>query len=124
MPSVLVGCQQTQIPAVSYPDIVLKDVSRCGLPLKPDERKLLANADSQPISRVAPRYPIHAAVNGIEGYVQVEFDVSSEGVPINIHVIESYPSDVFVAEVVRILPKWRYKPSAMTCNSIQLDFSL
>jgi TonB family protein len=121
---VIVGCQHTPGPAVIYPDVVFKDGSRCGFPLLPEERKLLVNVDRKPISTALPRYPLDAAVNGIEGYVQVEFDVSSEGVPINIHVMESYPSDVFVAEVLKMLPKWRYKPIAMTCNSIQMDFNL
>lgn len=36
-----------------------------------------------------PTYPIHAARNRIEGYVQMSFDISESGDPINIKIIKA-----------------------------------
>jgi TonB family protein len=76
------------------------------------------------LSSKPPVYPYKAAVNGIEGYVKLEFDISSEGKPININIIESYPSTLFNSAAKESLSEWRYKPQANTCFSITLDFRM
>ncbi len=45
-----------------------------------------------------------------EGYVILQFDISKEGKPINIEVIESKPKRIFDREAIRQLKTWKYKP--------------
>jgi periplasmic protein TonB len=85
----------------------------------------------QAIVRIAPKYPISAARDGVEGYVKMVFDVNKVGQTTNINAIESAPADVFVKEAINALAKWKYKPSLVngvvmttSCLTVQLDFKL
>ncbi|RDX36996.1 TonB family protein [Kangiella sp. HD9-110m-PIT-SAG07] len=47
---------------------------------------------------------------GVEsGYVLFEFDISKEGKPTNIEIIEDYPKDVFAENALNALKKWTFK---------------
>lgn len=83
------------------------------------------------IIRVAPQYPIDAARDNLEGYVQMEFDVSEHGSTTNINVTESFPDNAFVYSAKKALSKWKFKPAvkdgvavAVECLNIRLDFQL
>ncbi len=70
-------------------------------------------------------------VTGIEGYATFEFDLSTEGKPINIGLIETYPSDVFVKAALHSVRQYRYEvevvngqPSISRCQSMKVQFRL
>ncbi len=63
-----------------------------------------------PIVKVAPTYPRRAAQRGIEGYVVVEFTVSTLGTVIDPKVIESDPPGVFDSAAINAASKFKYKP--------------
>ena len=47
---------------------------------------------------------------GVEsGYVMFKLDISKEGKPINIEVIEDYPKGVFAESALQALKKWTFK---------------
>ena len=61
------------------------------------------------ILKVKPPYPASALIQGIEGYVIVQYDVRLSGVVDNIVVIES-SNDIFDAAAVEAVSKFLYKP--------------
>lgn len=63
-----------------------------------------------PIVRIAPEYPQRQAQRGIEGYVDLTFDISTTGQPINIRIVESQPEGVFDRAASRALARWKYRP--------------
>ncbi|MBW2940574.1 energy transducer TonB [Zhongshania aquimaris] len=63
-----------------------------------------------PIVRIAPDYPNRMATRGIEGYVDLIFDISTAGVPTNIRVTESEPEGAFDKAAIRALARWKYRP--------------
>jgi periplasmic protein TonB len=63
-----------------------------------------------PIVKVAPNYPRRAAAKGIEGYVVVEFTVTSLGTVADPVVVESDPADIFDREALAAVKKFKYKP--------------
>ena len=63
-----------------------------------------------PIVKVAPTYPRRAAQRGIEGYVVVEFTVSSLGTVIDPVVIEAEPPGMFDSAAIDAVKKFKYKP--------------
>jgi TonB family protein len=63
----------------------------------------------QPIVRHAPDYPPDALERGLEGHVQVKFDVTAAGVVENVSVVESSDSQ-FEDPAVRAVSGWRYLP--------------
>ncbi|KZN62234.1 hypothetical protein N473_19850 [Pseudoalteromonas luteoviolacea CPMOR-1] len=59
--------------------------------------------------RVAPKHPEKAVELGINGYVQLTFDLNRQGEPTNITVLKSQPQGVFEKEATLALEKWRYR---------------
>jgi periplasmic protein TonB len=89
------------------------------------------SGDPSPIVRINPKYPVVAARNGVEGWVQLRFSVDATGAVTDIEVIAAQPQRVFEQEAIRALKRWKYQPStvdgAATGRSglqVQLDFSL
>lgn len=101
---------------------VIKYPSRCGIPERTKEENLASSVEMRLISTGAPRYPAKAARDGIEGYAVLEFDLSAEGKPVNINVIEVSPSDIFVVTSVQALSTWQYSPGQSTCHAVRLDY--
>ena len=66
-------------------------------------------------------YPAAAATTGVEGWVDVHFTVSAEGVPENLTVTGAEPRDLFDEAALAAVAQWRYSPrqaAAETDNRI------
>ncbi len=59
--------------------------------------------------RVQPNYPSRALQRGIEGFVDLAFDITAAGATTNIRVINSDPEGVFERAAISALGKWKYK---------------
>lgn len=87
--------------------------------------------DARPIVRVPPRYPLDASRDGIEGWVQLEFTIDSNGTVKDVKVTDSEPKRIFDKEAKRALRKWKYKPQVVDGRAtdlpnmqVVLDFKL
>lgn len=87
--------------------------------------------EAQPIFRVDPKYPSKASRQGIEGWVQLSFDINDLGEVINIEVVNSQPKRIFDRAAKRALAKWKYKAKMeegayvmQQGLSVQLDFKM
>ena len=69
----------------------------------------IAEGDYLPIVRVAPVYPARALSRGLEGYVDLEFFVTSAGTVRDPVVIFS-TSSLFERAATRAVLKFKYKP--------------
>ena len=114
---ILVGCQSTSSQVISKYDQLVKYESRC------DITKNESSIAITPLTRVAPKMPKAAIKNRTQGYVKMEFDISESGKPIRINIVESYPNTLFNKVSVTALSKWVYKPEAVQCSSLQLDYA-
>ncbi|HSX52638.1 MAG TPA: TonB family protein [Cellvibrio sp.] len=63
-----------------------------------------------PFIKIAPQYPTAAAAKGVEGYVDVMFDVTELGSTDNIRIIGYVPSAIFNKSVIKAVRGWKYKP--------------
>jgi TonB family protein len=63
----------------------------------------------QPVVRANPTYPPQALKDGLDGYVQLKFDVTAAGAVENITVVESSDPQ-FEQHAVQALAEWRYLP--------------
>ena len=68
----------------------------------------VSDRDAQPLVRIPPQYPPRAAERGIEGRCEVTFDVTPEGSPTNVRIINCTNS-VFERESIRAVERWRYE---------------
>lgn len=63
-----------------------------------------------PLVNVPPEYPRRALQRGIQGYVDLIFDITASGQTTNIRVLAAEPADVFERAAIRALGKWKYQP--------------
>lgn len=84
-----------------------------------------------PIVRLDPEYPRKAAMQGLEGWVRLKFDITAMGTVENVEVLESQPRRVFDMSAKRALLKWKYRPKMEEGKAVpqrgemvQLDFKL
>ncbi|GLP95547.1 energy transducer TonB [Paraferrimonas sedimenticola] len=89
------------------------------------------DANATPLVRIEPRYPIAAARDRIQGWVQLGFTITESGSVDEIRVVASEPVDVFDQAAISALQKWRYQPKRIGGKAVrqpgkvvQLDFRL
>ena len=60
-----------------------------------------ANRRANPLVRIPPQYPHGAELQGIEGWVLVEFTITSAGTVEDIAVIDAQPANIFNSATIR-----------------------
>ena len=55
-----------------------------------------------------PEYPNKASARGRFGYVQIQYDIGTDGKPVNIRVYTSWPDDFFDDAAKKAVRKWRF----------------
>ncbi len=78
-----------------------------------------------PIVKVAPQYPRRAAQRGVEGFVTVEFTVTTTGATRDVVVIEAITKDgdetsMFNRAAIRAAEKFKYKPRVVDGTPIEV----
>ena len=76
----------------------------------PDMAAAASDGDVVPIVRVNPQYPIRAAEQGIQGWVEVEFTISASGTVKDPVVIAAHPGRIFDRAALQAISRWRYNP--------------
>lgn len=89
-----------------------------------------AEGDVIPIVRIEPQYPREALLDGISGYVLVEFTIEPDGSVSDCKILESQPRRMFDRNAVRAIYKWKFKPRIVNGKPVarratqRLDFNL
>ncbi len=83
-------------------------------------RELGYYASDAPIATVLvqPDYPARALTQGIEGYVDVRFDVTARGSTDNIQVTLAKPPRIFDKAAIKAVKKWKFQPMVANGKSI------
>jgi len=76
------------------------------------------DADVLPIVKVPPQYPRRATQRGIEGWVLVEFTITSAGAVTNPMVVDAEPPGIFNRSALRTIVKWKYKPRILDGKAV------
>jgi protein TonB len=90
-----------------------------------------ADRDAVPLVRIEPDYPMQARQRGIEGWVVVEFTISTAGTVKDAAVVASEPGTVFDRAAVQAVRKWKYNPKIVDGKAVEragmkirLDFEM
>jgi protein TonB len=90
-----------------------------------------ADRDAVPLVRIEPDYPMQARQRGIEGWVVVQFTISSAGTVKDAVVLSSEPGTVFDRAALTAVQKWKYQPKVQGGQpverpgvKIRLDFEM
>jgi len=77
----------------------------------------VSDRDAQPLVRIEPQYPPRAAERGLEGQCTVQFDVTPDGNPTHINILNC-TSTLFQSATVRAVERWRYEPRIEGGNAV------
>jgi len=86
--------------------------------------------DVIPIVVIRPMYPRDAALQGLEGWVKVEFTITPVGTVKDPRVLDADPPRIFNREALRAILKWKFKPRVVDGVAVErrasqvIDFSL
>ena len=92
-----------------------------------------SSGDSEvtPIVRIEPLYPRKAALRGLEGFVILKFDITSQGTVSKVNVLQASPPQIFNQSAKQALLRWKYKPRTVsgkpvkqTGLKVKLEFKL
>lgn len=71
----------------------------------------MQEGDPVPVAAIPPQYPRDALMQGIEGWVRVEFIIEADGSVSNPRVVDAHPRrGIFDREAVRAISRWRFRP--------------
>jgi bla regulator protein BlaR1 len=86
----------------------------------------VAKNEPAPVMRVEPKYPVQAAEQQIEGYVQAKFDISAQGKVSNVRIMRSVPTATFDKVSITALEQWQYAATGQEHKDmlVQLDFAM
>ena len=90
----------------------------------------VATVEAQLTQRVPPQYPESALRNGVQGYVDVHFTITTDGTVTNVAVVSSDPTDVFNRAATDAVRQWRYQPRVVdgrpveSQSQVRLQFKL
>ena len=86
--------------------------------------------DIIPIVVIRPMYPRDAAMQGLEGWVKVEFTITAIGTVKDARVLDAKPKRIFNREAIRAILKWKFKPRVIDGVAVDrpatqiIDFNL
>lgn len=75
--------------------------------------------ESNLTTKVQPIYPAAAKAARVQGSVRIEATISKDGVPVELRVISS-PSDELSQSAIEAVRQWRYRPTLLNGNPIQV----
>lgn len=70
------------------------------------------------VVRMSPVYPYKARQRNIEGSVEVKFLVGADGQVSDVQVINSQPAGLFDAAVLKIVPRWKFRPGVLAGKAV------
>src|SRR5690606_13556723 len=80
-----------------------------------------AGGEYLPIVKVAPIYPQRALARGIEGWVLVEFTVTTSGTVRDVRVVEAEPQGLFDRAAMDAAAKFKYKPRVIDGKPVEVE---
>lgn len=73
-----------------------------------------------PIVKVNPIYPRRAAEQGVEGYVIVQYTVTTQGTTKDVVVLEAEPRGYFERAAIKAAEKYKYKPRIINGEPVEV----
>ena len=123
----------------SVQDMPRMDIPQLDVPMVGGEGMFIGNfqqvdktaeGDIIPVVVIRPMYPREAAIDGIEGWVKLEFTITATGSVEDPKVVDANPARIFNREAIRAILKWKFKPRVVDGVAVDrratqiIDFNL
>ncbi|MEA5446741.1 energy transducer TonB [Gammaproteobacteria bacterium AB-CW1] len=102
---------ESPVDKVEFPELPDTLISE-GIPIPggPLSREGQGEQNLSPVVRIEPQWPRRAVLDGIEGWVKIQFTVGPDGSVEQPRVIESHPPRLFDQQAMRAIQRWRFRP--------------
>jgi protein TonB len=77
------------------------------------------DGDATPIVQTKPEYPPRELARGTEGWVRVQFAVTTIGTVRDAVVVASEPDAVFDQAALKAIARWRYNPRVENGEAVE-----
>jgi len=98
------------VPANVTSDVILMDEVKVTPGAAGTAGEILQAAELKRTREVAPDYPTQAAIEGMQGWVDIDFTISKAGVPEDLTIRDAKPKRVFDRAAMSSLRQWRFEP--------------
>ncbi len=78
----------------------------------------MGDGEAIPMVIIQPRYPPKAMMEGIEGWVKFKFNISPDGTPSDIQLIDAQPKRLFASSARKAIRKWKFKPNVVDGKAV------
>jgi len=78
-----------------------------------------SDRDVMPLVRINPEYPRREAARGIEGWVQLEFNITPAGTVDGARVIDADPKNAFDQAALKAIARWKYNPKIVDGKAVE-----
>jgi len=78
-----------------------------------------SDSDAVPLVRVNPQYPSRALIAGVEGWVHLEFTVSTAGTVKDVKILDADPRGYFENAAEQAVLKYKYKPKVDNGTAVE-----
>ena len=72
--------------------------------------KMVMASDLTPLARIRPQYPPRALARGIEGWVELTFTATAQGIVSDLVVVDATPRGMFENAAKAAVARWRFHP--------------
>ncbi len=86
---------------------------------KPAEPAVLPESALRRTRFVAPEYPVRARERGVEGWVDLEYTVATDGATRDVAVRGAEPAGVFDRAAIQAVERWRYEPRVLNGSVVE-----
>ncbi|WP_075185908.1 energy transducer TonB [Teredinibacter haidensis] len=99
------------------------NLPRSNFSVKPQGKLQVSMFANIPIAQylATARYPSTALTRGIEGYVDIMFDVTEYGGTDNIRVAAAEPEGIFEKAAMKAVAKWRFQPKMYEDKPVRFE---
>ncbi len=97
-----------QVPLIVLSTLMLALMTLAAAPAEASDR-VYSVSELQVVNQVAPRYPRAAAQSGMEGWVELEFTIATDGSVSDAEVVDS-SSRIFHRDALIAVGNWQFEP--------------
>lgn len=75
----------------------------------------------KPLVTVAPKYPIAAKKDDLEGWVVLKFDIDQHGKPYNLQAVDNSGTTIFDRSAKEAVKKYRFEPTIVNGRTVPVQ---
>jgi len=86
----------------------------------PEPPRVMSARELVAVATPSPRYPVSARSRRVEGFVEAEFSVRTDGTTADVRILDSEPAGAFDRATERAILRWRFQPHRVDGKAVEV----